>query len=240
MIYVGVLGSTGRMGQTILNTLENHPRCSLSVAGNRENTSSLFEQSDVIIDFTSPETLSTHINLALQFKKPLVIGTTGFQQNHENILSAAASKIPMVVAANMSIGITLLSNLVQQAAHLLDETYDIEISEIHHRHKKDAPSGTSLMLGNAAALGRKKELSSLQSGPDRQGERQKGSIGFSVQRGGMIIGDHAVRFINDEEMVELNHRGISRNLYAKGAIRAAEWVIHQNPGLYSMKDVLGL
>ncbi len=240
MIYVGVLGSTGRMGQTILNALQNHPRCRLSIAGRRDNVSSLFEQSDVIIDFTSPESLSTYINLAITLKKPLVIGTTGFQPKDEKTLSKAALKIPMVVAANMSVGITLLSNLVQQSANLLDETYDIEISEIHHRHKKDAPSGTSLILGNAAAQGRKKELSSLQNGPDRQGERHKGSIGFSVQRGGLIIGDHSVRFIDDEEMIELSHRGLSRNLYAKGALRAVEWVIHQNPGLYSMKDVLGL
>jgi len=240
MIYIGVLGASGRMGQAILGALENHPRCSLSVAGTRENVSSLFEGSDVVIDFTSSETLSAHLNLGLSHKKPLVIGTTGLQQKHETLLTSASGKIPLVVASNMSIGMTVLSNLVQQAANLLDETYDIEISELHHRHKKDAPSGTALMLGHAAAKGRGKTLQELQCGPDRQGERRKGSIGFSVKRGGMVIGDHTAGFIGDDEMIELSHRGLSRSVYAKGALRAAEWVIKQKPGFYSMKDVLGL
>jgi 4-hydroxy-tetrahydrodipicolinate reductase len=240
MIYVGVLGSNGRMGQAILSALENHPHCSLSLAGTRENIESVFEASDVVVDFTTPEALSDHINLTLSHKKPLVIGTTGLHPHHDRVVSAASTKIPLVVASNMSIGMAVLNNLVQRAAHLLNEDYDIEISELHHRHKKDAPSGTSLMLGRSAAKGRGKLLDELKGNPQREGERVKGTIGFSVQRGGMIVGDHCVRFIGDEEMMELSHRGLSRGIFAKGALRAAEWVSKQKPGLYTMSDVLGL
>ncbi len=245
MIYVGVLGSTGRMGRAILEALENHPRCVLSMAGTRENLEPLFKTSDVVVDFTTPEALTAHIDLSLKYSKPLVIGTTGLHPHHKLIFSSASSKIPLVVSSNMSMGIALLTSFVEKAAHFLDESYDIEIMEVHHRHKKDAPSGTSLMLGQAAAKGRGKALERLQCShhhPD-QGEkrpREKGAIGFSVQRGGMVIGDHSVRFMGDEEMLELSHRGLSRAVYARGALRAAEWVTKQKPGLYSMGDVLGL
>lgn len=240
MMSVGVLGSTGRMGQAILDALENHPRCALSIAGTRENLESLFEASDVVIDFTAPEALSTHLDLSLKHNKPLVIGTTGLQSHHKLICSSASSKIPLVVSSNMSIGIALLTSLVEKAAHFLDESYDIEIAELHHRHKKDAPSGTSLMLGQATAKGRGKLLDELRCDHNCQGERAKGAIGFSVQRGGGIIGDHSVRFIGDEEMLEFSHRGLSRTVYAKGALRAAEWIVKQQPGLYAMGDVLEL
>lgn len=240
MIYVGVLGSKGRMGQALMHALETSPRCSLSIAGTRENTSNLFEQSDVVIDFTSPDALGTHVDFSLSHKKPLVIGTTNLTDQHQRLLSSAASQIPLVVAPNMSIGITLLSHLVQKASNFLDESFDIEISELHHRHKTDAPSGTALLLGHSAAKGRAKTLDELKCEPDRKGLRNKGSIGFAVQRGGSIIGDHSVRLIGDEEMIEISHRGLSRNVYAKGALQAAEWIIKQKPGQYTMNDVLGL
>ena len=240
MINVGVLGSLGRMGQAILEALQNHPRCHLSAPGSRDNADHLFQISDVVIDFTSPDALPTHVTLGLKHQKPLVIGTTGLQPHHHQLTASAAAQIPLVVASNMSLGITLLANLVEKAAHYLDETYDIEISELHHRHKKDAPSGTSLLLGQAAAKGRGRTLDALKCDHNQPGERNQGSIGFSVQRGGAIIGDHSIRFIGDEEMFELSHRGLSRAVYAKGALRAAEWVVKQKPGLYSMADVLGL
>jgi 4-hydroxy-tetrahydrodipicolinate reductase len=240
MIYVGVLGAKGRMGKAIIGAMENHPHCSLSIAGTRENTVSLFEASDVIIDFTSPDAVSTHLHLTLSHKKPLVIGTTGLQAQHEQLINTAANTVPVVVASNMSIGMTIIRSLVQKTAGLLDENYDIEISELHHRDKKDAPSGTALMLGHAAAKGRGKLLNEIRANNDRAGERIKGTIGYSIQRGGSIIGDHSVRFISDEEMIEFSHRGISRSVYAKGAIKAAEWATKQKPGLYSMQDVLGL
>jgi 4-hydroxy-tetrahydrodipicolinate reductase len=240
MIHIGVLGSSGRMGRAILEALDANPRCELSHAGTRNNVDSLFKESDVVIDFTSPEALSNHVSLSLNHKKPLVIGTTGLKDNHNGLIMSASSQIPVVIAPNMSIGMTLLSTMVERAASFLDETYDIEIAELHHRHKKDAPSGTSLMLGTAAAKGRGETLKELACGPDRNGVRKQGAIGFAVQRGGSIFGDHSVRYIGDEEVIELSHRGLSRKSYAKGALRAAEWVIKQKPGQYSMIDVLGL
>jgi 4-hydroxy-tetrahydrodipicolinate reductase len=240
MIQVGVLGSSGRMGQAILGALQNHPRCILSISGTRYNTNQLFKVSDVVIDFTSPEALETHLNLSLGYKKPLIVGTTGLLPHHHQLTTSAATQIPLVVASNMSPGIALLRNFVEKTAHCLDEAYDIEITELHHRHKKDAPSGTALLLGQAAAKGRDKTLDDLKCDHMDGRERKTGSIGFSVQRGGSVIGDHSVRFIGDEEMLEFSHRGLSRAVYAKGALRAAEWVVKQNPGLYSMTDVLGL
>ncbi len=240
MIKVGVLGSSGRMGQAIMEALKTHPRCQLSIPGHRDNVDHLFQISDVVIDFTSPDALPTHVDLGLKYKKPLVIGTTGLLPPHHQLTASAATQIPLVVASNMSLGITLLASLVEKAAHYLDETYDIEIAELHHRHKKDAPSGTALMLGQSAANGRNKMLDDLKYDHNHSGERTQGSIGFAVQRGGTVIGDHAVRFVGDEEILELSHRGLSRTVYAKGALRAAEWVVKQKPGLYSMKDVLGL
>lgn len=239
MTKVGVLGSTGRMGRAILEALENHPRCTLSALGTRDNAAHLFEVSDVVIDFTAPDALITHVNLSLQYKKPLVVGTTGLLPHHHQLMSSAAAQIPLVVASNMSPGIVLLTKFVEQAAHCLDENYDIEITELHHRHKKDAPSGTSLLLGQSAAKGRNKPLDDLKCDHNRPCERKRGAIGFSVQRGGSITGDHSIRFIGDEEMVEFSHRGLSRTVYAKGALRAAEWVVKQKPGLYSMANVLG-
>lgn len=240
MMKVGVLGSSGRMGQALMETLKTHPRCQLSIPGHRDNAAPLFETSDVVIDFTSPDALSIHVDLGLKYKKPLVVGTTGLLPHHHQLTASAATQIPLVVASNMSLGITLLANLVEKAARYLDENYDIEIAELHHRHKKDAPSGTALMLGQSAANGRNKTLDKVKCNHNRSEERTQGSIGFSVQRGGAVIGDHAVRFIGDEEILELSHRGLSRTVYAKGALHAAEWVATQKPGLYSMADVLGL
>ncbi|MBX9805096.1 MAG: 4-hydroxy-tetrahydrodipicolinate reductase [Alphaproteobacteria bacterium] len=240
MIRVGVLGSKGRMGQAIMTALANHPRCNLSVAGTRDNIESLFEASDVVIDFTSADALPNHLDLSLKHMKPLVVGTTGLQPHHKQLLPTLATKVPLVVSSNTSIGITILTSLVEKAAHALGEDFDIEISELHHRHKKDAPSGTALMLGQAAAKGRGKSLKTLQCSHHTTGTRKQGTIGFSVQRGGSIIGDHCVRLIGEEEMLELSHRGLSRSVYANGALHAARWLLDQKPGLYSMKDVLGL
>lgn len=227
------------MGKTLVNVLKNHPRCVLSIPGDRSNTACLFENSDAIIDFTSPDALSPHVTLGLTYKKPLVIGTTGLLPHHHQLISSATSQIPIVVDSNMSPGIALLAGFIEKTALYLDETYDIEISETHHRHKKDTPSGTALFLGQSAARGRKKILDDLKCNHNHPGERKQGTIGFAVQRGGSVIGDHTVRFIGDEEMIEFSHRGFSRSVYAKGALHAAEWVIKQKPGIYSMIDVLG-
>lgn len=241
MVRVGILGSTGRVGQALLKALEQNSHCTLGLAGTRDNIGTLFETSDVAIDFTAPDALPTHVDLSVKHGKPLVVGTTGLQPSHQEMLSSASSQVPLVVAANMSIGITLLAHFIEKVAHVLDDGFDIEISELHHRHKKDAPSGTSLLLGQAAAKGRGKSLDELRRNHcDHQGQRKKGVIGLSAQRGGLVVGDHAVRFIGDEEMLEFSHRGFSRSVYAKGALKAAHWVISQKPGLYSMADVVGI
>jgi len=239
MIDVGVLGSKGRMGQALVAALDHHPRCRLSIAGTRENVDPLFVGSDVVIDFTSPDALPSHIHFSLIHKRPLIIGTTGLMSSHKQLISSAAYHIPLVVSPNMSIGITLLTNFIQKAVSVFDESYDVEISELHHRHKKDAPSGTALLWGQTVAKSRGKSLEELRYNPLEK-ERANGAIGFAIQRGGMTIGDHSIRFIGEEEMVEFSHRGFSRKLYAKGALLAAEWVVSQKPGLYSMQDVLGL
>ncbi|MBM3467945.1 MAG: 4-hydroxy-tetrahydrodipicolinate reductase [Alphaproteobacteria bacterium] len=242
MINVGVLGITGRMGKTMVDALENHPRCRLSEPNPsaREDLTSLFEKSEVVVDFTSAAALANHISLSLNQKKPLVIGTSGLQASHHQLISEAAKHIPLVIAPNTSVGITLLVSLVYKVAGLLDENYDIEITDVHHRYKKDAPSGAALLFGHSAAKGRGKLLEDVRYDSSTPGERKKGSIGFSSQRGGSVIGDHTIRFMGDEEMLEFSHRGFSRILYAKGAIRAAEWIMTQKPGIYTMADVLQL
>ena len=240
MIAVGVLGSTGYMGHAILAALEVHPRCRLSIAGTRFNAAEVFQNSNVIIDFTTPDALIPHADFSRHFHKPLVIGTTGLTAEHDAYLQEVAHTVPLVVSPNMGTAVILLANLVRQTAGILDESYDIEISDLHHRYKKDAPSGTALMLGQAVSDGKGKPLATLRGPNDRQGERPLGVIGFSSQRGGSVVGDHTVRFIGDEDMIELSHRGFSRNLYAKGAVRAAEWVVTRKPGIYSMADVLNL
>lgn len=240
MIQVGVLGSTGRMGQEIIALLENHATCQLSAAGTRKNASSLFPLSDVLIDFTSPEALPLHLDLSLQHKNPLVVGTTGLTTHHHQLISTAAKHIPLFVSANMSFGIALLKQLTQKTAEILDNSFDIEISEIHHRHKKDAPSGTALMLGEAAAKARQKHLSEIRVQDGHLGGRKSGTIGFSAQRGGNIVGEHTVRFLGDDEMITLSHQSFSRTLYAKGALQAARWLVSQKPGLYSMDHIIPL
>jgi 4-hydroxy-tetrahydrodipicolinate reductase len=240
MIAVGVLGSAGQMGRAILAALEAHSRCRLSVAGTRLNGVEVFQTSDVVIDFTTPDALIPHADFGRRFHKPLVIGTTGLTAEHTAHLQEAAKTIPLVVSPNMSIAVTLLANLVRQAAETLDKSYDIEISELHHRYKKDAPSGTAFMFGEAVAKGKGKSLTELRHLDNTQGQRPAGMIGFSSQRGGSVVGDHKVCFIGDEDMIELSHRGFSKALYAKGALRAAEWVVTRSPGIYSMADVLDL
>lgn len=200
---------------------------------------SIFEQADCVIDFTGPQALSEHLRLCLKMKTALVLGTTGFSEDDQEQIETAAKQVPIVQAANMSLGVTLLSYLSEVAASVLPEEFDIEIFEAHHRHKKDAPSGTALMLGQAAAEGRGVSLSE-KAVYDRQGARQEGDIGFSVLRGGDIIGEHTVSFNGMKERLELTHKAGGRDIFASGAIRAALFVCGKPARIYSMKDVLGL
>lgn len=255
MIKVGLLGATGRMGKSILQCLEGHPRCvAVAACGSPGNSTvglemgtfflsgeaqSVIQAADVVIDFSTPEAFDSHLDLAVILKKPIVIGTTGLSSKQKERLSKEAQYIPLVYATNTSIGVTVLTALVQQAAKLLDTSYDIEIVDAHHRHKVDAPSGTALTLGEAIAKGRDISLGDWMIQGTRQGKRTVGDIGFSVQRGGALAGEHTVRFLGDDEVIEFSHRGLSRDLFAKGAIHAAEWIAKDcSPGLYSMNDVL--
>ncbi|MEM8934937.1 MAG: 4-hydroxy-tetrahydrodipicolinate reductase [Pseudomonadota bacterium] len=200
------------------------------------------KRASALIDFTAPEATLANARAAAAANVAHVIGTTGFDPAQEEEIEALSQKIPIVKSGNMSAGVTLLTALVEMAARALDNDYDIEIFEAHHRFKVDAPSGTALMLGEAAAVGRDVSLSDAAAGltETRAGARRDGDIGFSVSRGGGVVGEHSVSFASDQEIVTLSHSAIDRGLFAKGAVRAAQWAIGSAPGLYSMRDVLGI
>ncbi|MEL7231440.1 MAG: 4-hydroxy-tetrahydrodipicolinate reductase [Pseudomonadota bacterium] len=201
------------------------------------------EGADVWVDFTAPQASLTALALApTAGVKAVIIGTTGFSAAQEDEIAKAAERMAIVKAGNFSLGVNLLQALVKQAAERLGEDWDIEILETHHRRKVDAPSGTALMLGQAAADGRGRPLQDLRSepydGPDAK--REPGKIGFSVRRSGGVIGEHEVTFGSDMEVVSFSHTALDRAVFAHGAIKAAEWAVKQKPGLYGMDDVLGL
>lgn len=265
MIKIGIVGCGGRMGKLILREILQQPDLTLSGATVKitnslvgidcgallgmppiniaihSNNDKLFSESDVVIDFTSPQATVSHASLAEKHQKALVVGTTGLNSAQEDILKQAAKKAPIIYAANTSLGVNLLAALVEQAAKSLSTEFDIEINEMHHRRKMDAPSGTALLLAESAAKGRAADLHKILAAGNRTGERKVGSIGFSVLRGGGVVGDHDVLFASDEEIITLSHRALDRNLFAKGALKAAIWAAKkQQSGLYTMRDVLGL
>lgn len=256
MIKVGITGYTGRVGTLLVQELQSDQHAGLELAGGSSRSlqdkspdffvttdaQKLFEQSDVVIDFTVPDSTIEHVKIAQTTNTPMVIGTTGMTDEQDSAIAKAAQNTPIVYAANTSIGVTLLCALVEQAAATLAEDWDIEIFEAHHKHKIDAPSGTALALGKAAAAGREVDLDNVAeySREGITGARESGKIGFSVARGGDVVGEHDVTFYAEGERLTLSHKATNRALFAKGALRAAEWVNTQRPGLYSMKDVLGL
>lgn len=247
------------MGKMLVQEVLQHPAAQLSGGTARQGSplighglgatvvtdkaDELFVASEAVIDFTRPELLKTHLDLAVEFDKALVIGTTGLDAETRAAIKDAARSVPVVQAANMSVGVTLLGQLVKQlAAKLDDATFDIEIVEMHHRHKIDAPSGTALALAEAAAEGRDVQLSEVarKSRDGQIGPRPQGEIGISTLRGGDVVGDHTVIFAADGERIEVTHKASSRQIFARGAVRAALWAAGREPGLYSMLDVLGL
>lgn len=201
----------------------------------------LFAASDAIIDFSVPAATLVHARLAEQTGKALIVGTTGLGAEHDAAIAAAAKKAVIVRAANFSIGVNLALGLARRAAEVLGADYDIEILEMHHRHKVDAPSGTALALGEAVADGRRVSLAdkAVRARDGHTGARKKGDIGFATLRGGDVIGDHTVIFAGEGERIEIGHKASSRAVFAQGAVRAALWTRGQKPGLYSMSDVLG-
>jgi len=202
----------------------------------------LAEAADAILDFTSPESTLAIARAAAKSGRVHIVGTTGFTDAEKQELANHARTARMVQSGNFSIGVNLLEKLVEQMAVLLDDSYDIEIFEMHHKHKKDAPSGTALMLGEAAARGRGVVLADKKASARDgiTGERRRGDIGFAALRGGDVVGIHEVMFAGQGEIIEIRHQGFNRDIFASGALRAAKWAITQKPGLYSMKNVLGL
>lgn len=261
-----VVGAAGRMGRTLVRTIAETPGVRLVGAIERAGAPDLggdagelaglpacgvavsddpltaFARADGVLDFTAPDATVAFAEIAAQARIVQVVGTTGLRPEDETRLAAAARHAVIVKSGNMSLGVNLLAGLVRQAARALDADFDIEIGEVHHRHKVDAPSGTALLLGAAAAEGRGIELAShsVRSRDGRTGPRRPGDIGFAAMRGGSVVGDHSVLFLGEGEMIELSHRAFDRAIFARGAIKAALWGRGRRPGLYSMADVLGL
>lgn len=197
---------------------------------------------DVLVDFTRPEASMLYLDACQKAGVSMVIGTTGFSVEQKSAIEAASKKISIVFAPNMSVGVTLLINLVEQAAKVLKDGYDIEVVEMHHRHKVDAPSGTALRLGEAAAKGIGQDMKdcAVYAREGVTGEREAGKIGFATLRGGDVVGDHTVMFAGIGERVEITHKASSRATFAVGALRAAKFLADKKTGLYDMQDVLGL
>lgn len=255
---IALPGAAGRMGQMIRSVVAEQPEFELAALSEHPDNPLVGSQIDgvslsadpaalgigaggVIVDFTHPEATLQHLAIARKTGTAMVIGTTGLKAEQEQILAEAARDIPLVYCANTSVGVTLLAQLVRQVAQQLGQDWDIEIVETHHNQKVDAPSGTALALGRAAADGRNVALDAVRdSGRDGMtGARKSGDIGFAVMRGGDIAGEHTVTFFGQQERIELTHRATSRSIFARGALRAAAFVASQPAGLYTMDDVLG-
>ena len=242
MTAIGILGSEGRMGRAIAAIAADF---GATVAGGVDaggDPLTLAKGADVLVDFTAPSALEANLAAACEAGTPIVVGTTGLGQAHHDLIDNAAARIAVLQTSTTSLGITLLARLVADAAARLGPDWDIEIVEAHHRHKVDAPSGTALLLGDAAADGRGATLTDLKV-VDRAGltgARSEGTIGFSSIRGGSIAGDHQVIFAGPGERLELIHRAESREMFARGAVRAALWLAGQPAGRYTMPEVLGL
>ena len=266
MIRAIVAGAAGRMGGRIIHTIEATQGISLAAAFERAehpsvgsdvgevvglgakglkiapDLQSVLEAGDVIIDFTQHQASVAHLRLAASAKKPVVIGTTGFTADELEIISKLAKDTPCVQAPNMSMGVNLMFKVVQDMAKALGEGFDVEIIEAHHHHKKDAPSGTAVKLAEnlAHALGRNLEEVGVYKRHGMIGERRPEEIGIQTIRGGDIVGEHTVLFAGIGERLELTHKAHSRDNFARGAVKAAKWIVNQPPGLYDMQNVLGL
>ncbi len=261
-----VVGAAGRMGRTLVRTVAETPGCRLVGAVEREGSPALgqdagvlagcgeagvaitadplpvFAEADGVLDFTAPAATVAFAELAAQARIVHVVGTTGLREDDFAKLEAAARHARIVQSGNMSLGVNLLASLVRQAAAALGEEFDIEVLEMHHRMKVDAPSGTALLLGEAAARGRGVALKerSVRVRDGHTGARNPGDIGFATLRGGTVVGEHSVIFAGAGERLELSHRAEDRGLFARGAVRAALWGFDKKPGYYTMDHVLGL
>ncbi|KQO13464.1 4-hydroxy-tetrahydrodipicolinate reductase [Sphingomonas sp. Leaf242] len=239
---IGIYGSAGRMGRAIADAIESAGATLAGGVDAGEDPNAIAKLADVMVDFSTPSAIEAHLAAARAAGTAIVIGTTGLSPQHQSLIDAAASDIAVLQTGNTSLGVTLLNILVRDAAARLGADWDIEIVEMHHRHKVDAPSGTALLLGEAAAKGRGTTLAELRvdSRAGLVGARSEGTLGFASVRGGSVIGDHSVIFAGEGERIELNHRADDRSIFARGAVQAAIWLAGQSAGRYRMGDVLGL
>ena len=266
IINVGVIGAGGRMGRMLIEAVQENPQTTLNAAIERQGSSlvgadagevaaigrldvqivddlkAVINDIDVLIDFSLPDATEQNMQICAANKVAMVIGTTGFNEQQEQVLKEASKQIAIVYAGNYSTGVNLSLKLLAMAAKAFGNDADVEVIEAHHKHKIDAPSGTAYMMAEAVAEARGQNLKdvAIYGREGQTGEREAGSIGIHAIRGGEIIGDHTVMFIADGEVVEITHRARARMTFAAGAVRAATWVIKQEVGQYNMQDVLGL
>ncbi len=242
MARIGIIGSEGRMGHALAEAIAaaGH-ECSGGV-DKGGNVAALADASDALVDFTAPGALKDNLHAAIGAGIPILIGTTGLEDQHHLAIDHAAQAVAVLQTGNTSLGVTLLAHLVEEAASRLGPDWDIEIVEMHHRMKVDAPSGTALLLGEAAAKGRGISLlTHSESGRHgHTGRRAEGAIGFAALRGGTIAGEHTVYFAGEQERLQLTHLAENRMIFANGAVKGAAWLIGKAPGRYVMQDVLDL
>jgi 4-hydroxy-tetrahydrodipicolinate reductase len=266
VIKVGVFGSNGRMGRVLIDAAYQHAEVALGFASVRKGSSfegldagalaginkqyisvtslndSLANKADILIDFTLPEALQENLLYAQKHNKPIVVGTTGLNKEQLNLIDEAAKKIPVVFAANYSVGVNVMLSLVTIAAKVMGKNADIEIIEAHHRFKKDSPSGTAMVIGERIASTLNRDLSkcAVYGRQGDIGERDSQTIGFATVRAGDIVGEHTALFATLGERIEISHKASNRLTFANGALRASLWLAKQTPGLYSMQEVLEL
>ena len=242
MARIGIIGSAGRMGAALTAAIAAAGQELAGGVDKDGDLAALAANSDVLVDFSAPAALEGNLDAAMAAGVPIVVGTTGLEERHHWLCDHAAETIPLLQTGNTSLGVTLLAHLVREAAARLGEDWDIEIVESHHRMKVDAPSGTALLLGEAAAKGRGIDLAahSARGRDGITGARKVGDIGFASLRGGTVAGDHTVSFLGEAERVRLSHQAEDRSIFARGAVRAAQWLIGKTAGRYSMPEVLGL
>lgn len=242
MARIGIIGSAGRMGQALADAIAAAGETLSGGIDKGGDPLALAQASDVLVDFSSPHALEANLDAAVAAGVPIVVGTTGLEERHHFLCDDAALRTAVLQTGNTSLGVTLLAHLVREAAQRLGEDWDIEIVETHHRMKVDAPSGTALLLGHAAAEGRGIDLAahSARGRDGITGARTAGEIGFASLRGGTVAGDHTVHFLADNERLSLSHLAENRAIFAKGAVRAAQWLIGKEAGRYTMPQVLDL
>ncbi|ERL56576.1 4-hydroxy-tetrahydrodipicolinate reductase [Psychrobacter aquaticus] len=266
VVHVGVIGAGGRMGRMLIEAVNDNPKTTLNAAIERQGSSlvgadagevaaigrldvqivddlkSVVQDIDVLIDFSLPDATEQNMQICAEHNVAMVIGTTGFNEQQEQVLAKASEEVAIVYAGNYSTGVNLSLKLLGMAAKAFGTAADVEVIEAHHKHKIDAPSGTAYMMAEAVAEARGQNLKdvAVYGREGQTGEREAGTIGIHAIRGGEIIGDHTVMFIADGEVVEITHRARARMTFAAGAVRAATWVIEQQTGQYNMQDVLGL